>query len=141
MADSTGREIVKNIGSWATTLFVFALVFWAMYYVFQDHGTRPEIEDGQVVLDKFGNAKDVLLVVLPLASAAVGYWFGNRGIAEANTNAQAAREDANAAQQQKEAAVKEQVAVVTTAAAKLPAGTDIVAEARQAHPEAFGMTR
>ncbi len=128
------KEIIKNIGTWVTTVFVFALVAWALYYVFADHGT-PAVLDahGHVTLDKYGRSKDVLSVVFPLATAAVGYWFGNKGVSDANAHADEATARATAAQ-------KETKAVVAAASAKLPPGTDILTEAKNAHPEAFGIT-
>ena len=130
-----GKEVVKNVGTWITTLFVFALVAWALYYVFLDHGTAPTLdEDGKVTVDKYANSKDILAVVLPLATAAVGYWFGNKGVSDANAHADDAKAEATAA-------IKETEAVVAAASAKLPAGTDILAEAKKAHPEAFGLSR
>jgi hypothetical protein len=128
------KEVVKNLGTWLTTLFVFVLVAWALYYVFQDHGTPAVVDsNGKVVIDKYANSKDILAVVLPLATAAVGYWFGNKGVSDANAHADDAKAQATAAQ-------KETKAVVAAASAQLPAGTDILAEAKRAHPEAFGIT-
>jgi hypothetical protein len=128
-----GKEIVKNIGTWITTVFVFGLVIWALYYVFQDHGTAPTLdEDGKVILDKWDNSKTTLLFVLPLATAACGYWFGNKGVSDANASA----DDAKAGQTAAQAETK---AVVATASSKLPAGTDILAEAKASHPDAFGL--
>ncbi len=128
-----GKDIIKNIGAWVTTLFVFALVCWALYYVFQDHGTAPEVDSsGKVTVDKYANSKDILLVVLPLSTAAVGYWFGNKGVSDANAQATDAKAETAAAQQ-------ETKAVVAAASAKLPQGTDILAEAKASHPDAFGL--
>ncbi len=128
------KDIIKNIGTWATTLFVFALVAWALFYVFADLGTAAVLDaKGHVTLDKYARSKDVLSVVFPLATAAVGYWFGNKGVSDANAHADEATARATAAQ-------KETKAVVAAASAKLPPGTDILTEAKSAHPEAFGIT-
>lgn len=126
------KEIVKNLGSWVTTVFVFALVAWALYYVFQDHGTAPTLDSkGHVSVDRYAHAKDILDVVLPLATAAVGYWFGNKGVSDANAHADDARSQATAAQ-------TETKAVVAAASALLP-GTDVLRAAKDTHPEAFGL--
>lgn len=128
------KDIVKNIGAWVTTLFVFGLVIWALYYVFQDHGTAATFDaHGKKLVDKYENSKTTLLAVLPMASAAVGYWFGNKGISDANARADSAKDEAKAAQQ-------ETKAVVATASASLPVGTDILAQAKADHPDAFGIT-
>ncbi len=134
MTKEATKEIVENVGSWITTVFVFAVVAWALYHVFEDHGTAAVLDkNGKVTLDKFANSKDILAIVLPLATAAVGYWFGNKGVADANAQADGAKAEATAAQQ-------ETKAVVATASAKLPVGTDILAEAKKSHPDAFGIT-
>ena len=128
------KDIVKNFGTWITTLFVFALVFYALYYVFKDRTTAPEVDaSGKVTLDVYGRSKDILLVVLPLATAAVGYWFGNKGVSDATAQATDAKAEATAAQ-------NETKAVVAAASAQLPPGTDILAEAKASHPDAFGIT-
>ena len=111
---------LKELGSFATTLFVFALVAWSLLYVFRYMDDPPQITaDGKVVLDKFGNAKSILLVLLPLATTSVGYWFGNKGVADANGVA--------------DKAVREKEVILAVGPKTL------LAEAQAAHPEAFGL--
>lgn len=91
---------------------------WWLVLVAQRLGVKPEVDKaGAVVLDQFQRAKDLLLVVLPLFSAASAYWIGNSGSTTAK----------------KETA---------TAKGKLEAVLDsspegILDKAKQKHPEAF----
>jgi hypothetical protein len=46
---------------------------------------------GAVIVDQYQRAKDILFIVFPLATAAVGYWFGNQGRARAQEEARQAQ--------------------------------------------------
>jgi hypothetical protein len=80
--------LLKNIGAFLTSLFVFGVTIWALAYVFKYIGTAPVVDSSnKVVQDDFANAKSILLVVLPLATTGVGYWLGNQGTASAKADA------------------------------------------------------
>jgi hypothetical protein len=53
--------------------------------------------DGSV-LDQFQRSKDILLVVMPLLTTALGYWFGAAGRQDAQKTASAAQDAADVAQ-------------------------------------------
>ena len=89
---------------------------------------------GKVTFDEFGNAKDILLAILPLATASLGFWYGNQGANAANdaattANAQAASATKNVLDTQAQlAAVLDQA----------PPGT--LQRAKEVHGEVFAKT-
>jgi hypothetical protein len=122
----------RGIGAVVTTLVVFAILIWTLAYVFPNIGVAAQLDkDGKVVLDKFGNIKSILLVVLPLASTTIGYWLGTQGTTQAQTSADQARTDAVKATAQASSATAQLTALADLA----PAGT--LQAAKEAHPEAF----
>lgn len=84
--------LIKSIGTILITVFVFGIVIWWLAVVLNRIGTTPTVNaTGTVIVDQYQRAKDILLVVFPLATAAVGYWFGNQGRARAQEQAQQAQ--------------------------------------------------
>jgi hypothetical protein len=84
--------LIKSIGTILITVFVFGIVIWWLAVVLGRIGTAPTVTSkGAVIVDQYERAKDILLVVFPLATAAVGYWFGNQGRARAQEQAQQAQ--------------------------------------------------
>jgi hypothetical protein len=109
---------LKVVGALIATLFTGAILVWWLIIVATKLGVKPEVDSaGNVVLDEFQRSKDILLVVLPLFTAALGYWVGTRGES-------AAKEDADKAKDQLDAVVDS-------------ADKGILADARRSHPEAF----
>jgi hypothetical protein len=84
--------LIKSIGTVVITVFVFGIVIWWLVIVLGKIGVAPTVNSkGAVIVDQYQRAKDILLVVFPLATAAVGYWFGNQGRAKAQDQAQEAQ--------------------------------------------------
>jgi hypothetical protein len=108
---------VMTVGAAIITLLTFALAAWWLVVVRSLLDKPPQIENGVIVLDQFQRAKDILLVVFPLFSAAVAYWIGSKEV--------------NAMKEQRNAAERRLLAVVDVA----PSGTLI--DAQQRYPDAF----
>lgn len=90
-AATTAATLMKNIGTIVVTVFAFGIVLWWLIVVLNKIGTAPTVNSkGAVTLDQYQRAKDILLIVFPLATAAVGYWLGSRGTAKAQDQAQQA---------------------------------------------------
>jgi hypothetical protein len=132
---------LKSLGLLLVTLIAFGMVCWTLFYVLSDLGTAPTVNDkGVVTVDPYQHAKDILLVVFPLATAAVGFWFGSDGKDKAQDQAQQAQ--TNAASAQADAATahtlatkaEQQKSAVLLAADDAPA---LLEKARSLHPEAF----
>src|SRR5262249_21946071 len=84
--------LIKSIGSILITVFVFGIVIWWLAVVLSRISSAPTVtSNGAVIVDQYERAKDILLIVFPLATAAVGYWFGNQGRARAQEQAQQAQ--------------------------------------------------
>jgi heme/copper-type cytochrome/quinol oxidase subunit 2 len=84
--------LIKSVGTILITVFVFGIVIWWLAVVLSRIGSAPTVNSsGAVIVDQYERAKDILLVVFPLATAAVGYWFGNQGRARAQEQAQQAQ--------------------------------------------------
>src|SRR5262245_2336795 len=104
----TGRKRRDNVGSasqpgggrgtlsktnlrFVLTLLLFALAVWWLIELAFQLGTAPTIDaQGKIVVDKFQRAKDILLVVLPLVTSALGYWFGAQGKEQEQERAESA---------------------------------------------------
>ncbi|MDF2145485.1 hypothetical protein [Knoellia sp. p5-6-4] len=86
--------------------------------------------DGQGhVLDTYQRAKDVLLVVLPLLTTALGYWFGAAGREHAEAKAAQAMTEVKRTQQKLEG-------VLSTSREQ-----DLLSKAQTLYPDAFGLSR
>jgi hypothetical protein len=85
---------METLSTWirgAFTLLLLVLTVWWLTVVASKLGNKPQVdESGAVTLDEFQRAKDILLVVLPLLTTALGYWFGAAGKATAEEKAEAA---------------------------------------------------
>jgi hypothetical protein len=89
---TTLAALTKSIGTIVITVFVFGIVIWWLAVVLNRLGTAPQVNSrGAVIVDQYQRATDILFVVFPLATAAVGYWFGNQGRARAQEQAQQAQ--------------------------------------------------
>jgi hypothetical protein len=101
------------------TIILLALVTWWLWLVALRLSIAPTKDSAGNVLDQYQRAKDILLVILPLSTTALGYWFGVQG----KDKAEAQAETANA-----------QLTAVVDAA---PEGT--LKDAMEKHPKAFGL--
>lgn len=110
-------EKVKGVGAIVITLLTGAVTIWWLALVAQRLGVRPVVENGSVVLDEFQRTKDILLVVLPLFSAAVAYWVGSREAKDAKEEAATTKEQLTAVLDQGEA--------------------NLLKRAKETYPEAF----
>lgn len=129
-------------GPMIVTLISFGLVGWALYHVFGNLDTVPTTDShGTIVANPLQNAKDVLTVVVPFASAAVGFWFGSDGKSKAQDQAQEAHTQAQQAQTQAEVqrgrADREQQQKSAVLQAASEDTQDLLDKARQIAPEAF----
>lgn len=89
---ATLAALIKSVGTIVITVFVFGIVIWWLAVVLNRLGTAPKVNSkGAVIVDQYQRATDILFVVFPLATAAVGYWFGNQGRARAQEQAQQAQ--------------------------------------------------
>jgi hypothetical protein len=89
---ATLAALIKSIGTVVITVFVFGIVIWWLTVVLNRLGTAPQVNaKGAVIVDQYQRATDILFVVFPLATAAVGYWFGNQGRSRAQDQAQQAQ--------------------------------------------------
>ena len=73
----------KAIGAFIATLFTGAILIWWLIIVASKIGVEPVVENGNVVMDEWERSKDILIIVLPLFSAALAYWVGSQGEADA----------------------------------------------------------
>jgi hypothetical protein len=90
-------EKIKSIGAAVVSLITAGIAIWWLALVANRLGLKPEVNDkGIVVLDQFQRAKDILIVVLPLFSAALAYWVGSQGTAEAKKEAAATKQQLEA---------------------------------------------
>ena len=110
----------------ALTLVLLAILVWWLWEARGRVATEPLIKDGVVVVDAFKNTQTILLLVVPLATTAIGYWFGAQGKEKAEEKAAQAEEKAGEASAQLTAVVG--------------ASTDdsLLEKARTQYPEAFG---
>lgn len=109
------------------TGLIFVMTLWWFYEVAHRLDTAPTTDaEGHVILDEYGRAKDILLVVLPLLTTVVGYWFGALGKEKADEKAAQAEERAEAAKARTEA-----IAMVSSE-------PDLLRKAQQQYPDAFG---
>lgn len=96
----TLTERVKSTGTIAVTVLVFILVIVWMVAVWRNLGKAPHYRKDTLSYDEFTRAKDVLVLVLPLLTTAVGYWLGSQGTAAAQKKAETAENKASEAQKQ-----------------------------------------
>ena len=113
----------------AFTVVLLAISAWWLWVVAQKLSIQPQLsDDGKVIFDEYSRSKDVLLVVLPLLTLALGYWFGSAGAAKAEEKADKAEDKAGEKDKQ-----------LQTALGLLP--PDLYQAAVAADPQAFGVGR
>jgi hypothetical protein len=114
---------METVNTWirgVLTFMLLALTVWWLSQVARLIETPPVLDaTGKVTLDAFSRAKDILLVVLPLLTTALGYWFGAAGKAKAEDSADQA---------------KVQLKEVLNAS-----GEDLLTKAKANNPAAFGL--
>src|SRR5687767_15127287 len=92
--DKSGLDIRVRIG---ITVLLFLIAAWWLYINAKNLGTPAGAQDANGnVLDEFTSAKDILLVVLPLLTSALGYWFGAAGKDQAEQKAEQSRSQLSA---------------------------------------------
>jgi hypothetical protein len=128
-----GMTRFRSIGTLFVTLFIFAIVGgWLLLTGFKI-GISPSFNaKGAVTIDQYARAKDVLQIVFPLATAAVGFWFGNQGTVQAQNQADKATQNAQDAHTQ---ARRSQAKVEAILGASNDA--DLINKAKAAAPGAF----
>jgi hypothetical protein len=112
-------ESIKAAGTIiVTALVVLFVILWGLA-VWQTLGKPPQyLPDGKTIqMDEFARAKDILILILPLLTTAVGYWLGSQGTAQAEVKAKQAE------------AKKDAVLSVSP--------PNMLAEAQKQHPDAF----
>jgi hypothetical protein len=113
------------------TAAVLLITVWWLWEVSRRIGTEPVKDDaGNVTVDEYQRAKDILLVVLPLVTTAFGFWFGSHGKEKAEKKA----EDA-------ERKTEEARAALSTVEQEAHAAERMVAALRAADPERFQLVR
>lgn len=106
----------------AVTFITGLIVAWWLFEISKRLGMPPTKDAaGNIIIDEFQRAKDVLVIVLPLFTASIAYWVGSQGTTEAKNDAEKSREKLEA--------------VVSEAPA------DVVERARTKYPEAFAVRR
>ena len=86
---------MEYVGLWVRagiTLLLFGLAAWWLLEVANVLDVAPTTDAKGNVVDRFERAKDVLLVVLPLLTSALGYWFGAAGKTNSDKEARQARD-------------------------------------------------
>jgi len=122
---------MKYFGSWVRALITFALLVGAGLWLIEVADTVgvPIVKSSDgTVFDQFQRSKDILAVITPLLTTALGYWFGSAGRKEAQTTATAARAEADLAHRR--------LAGVLDSSSE----PGLLARARDVDPGAFGVT-
>jgi len=123
----------NSVGPLVVTVISFVLVGWSLYYVFHNLGVAPTISNGTVTANPLQSAKDVLTVVVPFASAAIGFWFGADGKVAAQNQAQQAQQQASDERDRATRADQQKGAVLQAA----PDAKALLDRAKDLVPEAF----
>lgn len=90
---------LKPLGAIGVTLFTGIILVWWLVLVRDKIGAVPQLDsEGNVILDEWQRAKDILLVVVPLFTAAMGYWIGSKESATAAEKADEAEKKATDAE-------------------------------------------
>lgn len=93
---SEGLQRFRAVGAFMVTVFTAVILVWWLYLVAGRIGTAPVVKNGAVVLDEWSRVKDILLVILPLFSAALAYWVGAQEATEAKKEAKETKKELNA---------------------------------------------
>ena len=91
--------MIKSIGSVVVSILLFLLVGGWVILVATKIGTQPTLnKDGSIQVDEFAQAKDILVILFPLLTTAVGFWLGNQGTVAAQKQTTVANATASRAQ-------------------------------------------
>ena len=127
-----GATAMKDFGTWVRMGITVILLAMAAAWLVVVYGALgdPTVKsaDGSV-LDQFQRSKDILLVVMPLLTTALGYWFGSAGRQEAQNTASAAQGAADMAQRK--------LASVLDSSEE----SGLLDKAKEKDPEAFGVAQ
>jgi hypothetical protein len=110
-----------------TGILFLITTYWLLEVAGQISSVPMRDDEGNV-LDTYQRSKDVLLVVLPLLTTALGYWFGAAGRENAEAKATQAMREARKTQQKLEGVLgssREQ---------------DLLSKAQELYPDAFGLS-
>ena len=92
-------EKVRALGALVVTVLIFLVLFWWLIVVAVYINHPAKIENGAISLDVFTRSKDILAIIFPLATTAVGFWLGNRGAEKAEEVAETATVRADASEE------------------------------------------
>jgi hypothetical protein len=131
----------KSVGTIVVTVISFGIVIWVLFFVLTNIGTAPvPATGGKAAVDPYEHAKDILLVVFPLATATIGFWFGSDGKAKAQDQAAQAQSTAADAQSTAADAQSRATAADKQKSAVLQSVDDskgLLEKAKRDFPEAF----
>jgi hypothetical protein len=114
-----------RIGISVVLLALAALWLWR---IANDISVAPSLDpEGTVIFDQYQRSKDVLLIVIPLVTTVLGYWFGAAGKAKAEENADKAQAKADQAEKKVQGILDSS------------SQTGLLELARQQYPDAFGL--
>jgi hypothetical protein len=92
---------MRYFGTWVRagiTLILLVVTGLWLLAVYGELGSPVTKQTDGTTLDEFQRAKDILLVVLPLLTSSLGYWFGSAGRQQAENKAEQATGVADKAQ-------------------------------------------
>jgi hypothetical protein len=122
---------MDNASMWIRAALTGLLFLVSTYWLLEVAGQIPAVptrdSDGNV-LDTYQRAKDILLVVLPLLTTALGYWFGAAGRENAEAKARYAMTEASRSQQRLEGVLGSS------------SDQELLSKAQELYPEAFGLS-
>jgi hypothetical protein len=123
----------KGAGTMMVTLFIFVIVGVWLYFTATKVDVAPIFNSkGVATIDQYQRAKDILQIVFPLATAAVGFWFGNQQTAQAQKQADSATQRASDAHQQAQASQAKVEAILGASS-----DPNLMQKAAAAAPSAF----
>ena len=115
-------DLGDSIKSWGTIIVTSVVLIFVgawMFAVWTRLGQAPSYDSkGSLVVDEYSRAKDILVLVFPLLTTAVGYWLGSQGTAKAEQRAKQAED--------------QKAAVLSVSK-----DDDVLKRARDSHPDAF----
>ena len=91
-------DTIKSWGTIIVTALVAIIVIgWILLAVLPNLGRAPVYNStGTLAIDEYSRAKDILVLILPLLTTAVGYWLGSQGTAKAEDRAKKAEDQKSA---------------------------------------------
>ena len=124
---------IKGAGTIIVTLFIFAIVgAWLLFTATKINVAPVFNSKGITTIDQYQRAKDILQIVFPLATAAVGFWFGNQQTAQAQKQADTATQAAQSAHTQARASQAKVEAILGVSN-----DPELINKAKTAAPGAF----